>query len=518
MKRSALIHPFLFTLTSILFLYIRVSTTIAPSEMLSPLLWLWFLLILLIFPIYKLTKTWDWTGVALTFFVFILFYEQIIFIAVFSIIAIIIAFWFLYAKKIRRKTMRTGEATLLLNFLSFALVLGGGIKLFTLLAQVPSSYYQEVVFTNKRTPIAEAVPRKENPDIYYIILDGYARADILEELFEFNNSDFINYLEAKGFIVPTANHSNYPKTTFSVTSTLNMDYIQNIAPGLEESYFWWLMSPLINYSQTRVMLEEIGYQSVSLGVDWTITDNQTTDIYYSASPIQISEFENHILANTALVVIRPLLDKIAYIPSSYDAHRELLLSNFETLSKIPQLPGAQFTFVHFLSPHPPFVFDKEGNEIDPDQKFSLNDDDNFDNIEQSRENYSEGYSGQVPFINKKLMQLVDDILANSDTPPIIIFQADHGSGMFVDFSSAENTCLHERFSPFAAYYLPNIDKNVIPPDITPVNIFRIIFNEYFQTDLPLMENSYYFSEDPFYLYQLEDISLQRIDTPCTIYP
>ena len=518
MKRSALIHPFLFTLISILFLYIRVSTTIAPTEMLYPLFWLWLFLALLIFPVYKITKNWYQVGITLTLFVFAFFYEKNIFIGVFSIIAIITAFLFLYTKKIRKRKMGLKEITLILNFLSFALVLGGGIKLVTLLTQVSSSFYRNVVFTNKYTPIAEAVSRKENPDIYYIILDGYARSDILEELYQFDNADFIGYLEEKGFIIPTENHSNYPKTTFSVTSTLNMDYIQNIAPGLEESYFWWLMSPQIYHSQTRIMLEEIGYESVSFGVDWTITDNKTTDIYYSVSPIQVSEFENHILANTALVLFRPLLDEIAYIPSSYDAHRELLLSNFETLPNVSELPGAHFTFVHFLSPHPPFVFDKNGNAINPDDVFSLNDDGSFQNRIQRLENYREGYSGQVPFINKKLMLLVDDILENSETPPIIIFQADHGSGMLTDFSSSENTCLHERFSPFAAYYLPGLDESSIPSDITPVNLFRIIFNEYFGTNLPLLENAYYFSADTFYVYKFEEISLERINTPCEIQP
>jgi hypothetical protein len=518
MKRSALIHPFLFTFTSVLFLYIRVSSTIAPPEILRPLFWLCLLLALLIFPVHKITKNWYKTGFVLTFFVFTFFYEKTIFLLVFFTVAFILAVWFFYTKKIRRRKMSLKDTTFLLNMLGFALVFGGGIKLIALLSQVPNSYYQEYIFTNLRTPIAELTPRENNPDIYYIILDGYARTDVLSDFYDFDNTAFIRYLEEKGFVVPTENHSNYPKTTFSVASTLNMDYIQNIAPGLDETYFWWLMSPLIDYSQTRIMLEAIGYESVSLGVDWTITDNQTTDIYYSPSPIKISEFENYFLFNTALVFIRPLLDKIAYVPSSYDAHRELILSNFDTLTKIPYLEGEHFTFVHFLSPHPPFVFDENGNEIDPNIVFSLNDDDDYNSIEQSRESYRQGYRGQVPFINKKLMVLIDDILASSETPPIIILQADHGSGMFVDFSSAKNTCLHERFSPFAAYYLPDIDHNPIPSDITPVNLFRIVFNEYFDADLPLLNNAYYFSKDPFYLYQMEEISTQRINSPCNMQP
>ena len=513
MKRSALIHPFLFTLVSLLFTYIRVSTTIAPTEMARPLIWLWFFLGLLIFPTYKMTKNWDKAGIAMTIFVFAFFYKSLIFVAVFSAVMTGIMALFLVNKRGKRKT-RFRDITPLLNFLSIALVIGGGIKLFAILAQVPGTYYRDVFLTDQRVSIAEATSRDANPDIYYIIVDGYARRNILDEYYDFDNTYFIDYLEGKEFVVPSENHSNYPKTTFSVTSTLNMDYIQNITSGLEDTYFWWLMSPLIYHSQVHVMLEEIGYESVSLGVNWTITDNQTTDRYYSPSPIKVREFENHILSNTGLVIFRPLLDKFAYIPSSYDAHRELISYNLETLPEIAQLPGTQFTYVHFVVPHPPFVFDKDGNPLDREEIFSLNDDASLEDKEEWYRVYREGYRNQVEYLNKKLMQLVDDILANSEAPPIIIFQADHGPGMYVDFSSSENTCLDERFSPFAAYYLPDIDRDAIPEDVTPVNLFRIVFNEYFETDLPILENHYYFSEETVNLYNFEEISIERINTDC----
>ena len=518
MKRSALIHPFLFTLVSLLFLYIQTSITIIPSEMLRPLLWLWLLLILLIYPAYKITKNWNWTGISLTLFVFAFFYEKNIFIAVFSVATIIILIWYFFLKKIYHRKMIVSETTFLLNLLSFALVLGGGIKLALFCTQIPNSFYSDFLLTKKRTPIAEATSREENPDIYFIILDGYVHSSLLEELYDFDNSAFTSYLEKKGFVVPAETHSNYPKTNLSIASILNMDYLQNITPGLEDNHFWWLMSPLINYSQTRLILENIGYKSVSLSANWTIANNKTTYIYYSPSTIQSSVFENYILHNTALIMIRPLVDKIAYNPFSYASHREMILYNFKTLSEINQLSGAHFTYVHFISPHPPFVFDKDGNEITPSHIFSLDDGDIFESEEAFIKYYGTGYRGQVSFLNQKLVQVIDDILENAETPPIIILQADHGSDMLVDFSSSENSCLHERLSPFAAYYLPGIDKTAIPSDITPVNLFRIIFNEYFETNLPLLENSYYFTKDEVYTYQLEEISIQRINAPCKPQP
>lgn len=43
------------------------------------------------------------------------------------------------------------------------------------------------------------VPQANLPDIYYFIPDGYARADVLDDLYGLNNSDFIGYLTTKGF-------------------------------------------------------------------------------------------------------------------------------------------------------------------------------------------------------------------------------------------------------------------------------------------------------------------------------
>ena len=50
------------------------------------------------------------------------------------------------------------------------------------------------------------------PDIYYIILDSYARQDVLKEVGGYDNSDFINYLTSKGFYVASESCSKYTHT------------------------------------------------------------------------------------------------------------------------------------------------------------------------------------------------------------------------------------------------------------------------------------------------------------------
>ena len=63
------------------------------------------------------------------------------------------------------------------------------------------------------------------PDIYYIILDAYSGADVLDELYGLDNRPFLDSLRSKGFYVADDSHTNYTQTIFSVPSTLNFDYI-----------------------------------------------------------------------------------------------------------------------------------------------------------------------------------------------------------------------------------------------------------------------------------------------------
>ena len=55
------------------------------------------------------------------------------------------------------------------------------------------------------------------PDIYFIVLDGYGRSDVLKEFYGYDNSDFLRGLKEKGFYVAQdsmANYSNGVSTSF----------------------------------------------------------------------------------------------------------------------------------------------------------------------------------------------------------------------------------------------------------------------------------------------------------------
>jgi hypothetical protein len=98
-----------------------------------------------------------------------------------------------------------------LNFFSAALVIMLGISFFQ---ARPNSLITTSEDGNRDPFIEDWLTKQELsiqispktsqetlPDIYYIIFDGYAREDILESIYHFDNSQFTEQLSERGFFV-----------------------------------------------------------------------------------------------------------------------------------------------------------------------------------------------------------------------------------------------------------------------------------------------------------------------------
>jgi len=68
------------------------------------------------------------------------------------------------------------------------------------------------------------VQNQSCPDVYYIILDEYAREDVLM-MIGYDNSDFIDKLRDRDFYIANKSTSNYAWTCCSLPSSLNMSYV-----------------------------------------------------------------------------------------------------------------------------------------------------------------------------------------------------------------------------------------------------------------------------------------------------
>ena len=510
MQRRFLILPFLFAFASLLQLNYIASIVVAPDQFLRLLVSLWLGIALLIWPAYWLMHDWEWAALLLTILVVGFSSSSSFFTSVLIFILILGVCWLAFIR-LRRMKIRLTHFMYILAGTGIFFTVYAVVLVAVMLSRIPWMTYKESVAEARNYSFETLSSPSVKPDIYYIVVDGYARSDILQEMFKFDNSKFIDDLRDEGFIVPVSNRSNYPATPLSIASTLNMDYIQALAPTLNKSPHRWLMAPFIDHSRVRALLESQGYKTVSLSSNWTISDNVTTDVYLHPFPVMLTDFEGFVLDMTPLQLSEPILESFASLPTA-DSHREVIRYNFETLAALANMPGPKFVFAHIISPHPPFVFDREGKPVDSQYSFTFQDASEFPG---SLKEYPHRYVEQVQFVNDHLEKMIGTILAQSQTPPIIILQADHGSGMLTDLTSAERTCIRERFSPFAAYYLPGLDGGVVPSDISNVNIFRIIFNNYFKATLPLLESRQYFYKGMQTYYDFEDVTA-RVANRCAL--
>ena len=338
------------------------------------------------------------------------------------------------------------------------------------------------------------------PDVYYIILDGYGRADVLEALYGYDNTPFIQFLEDQGFFVAKQGLTNYNRTVLSLASSTNLDYIDQIAPGEgAQSTNYALFDELIRDSRARQFLESLGYRTIVISSGYQPTELTDSAQYLSSRGSIVSGFERLLLRNTPLGIL-PALDQ--YL--SYEAHRQRVLYALEALTDLARErdPAPRFVFAHVLAPHPPFVFAADGAPITPERPYYLGDANDYRGTQAE---YIAGYRDQVNYLNQLLVSTISSMLAEADEPPIIILQGDHGPGGFSDFRSAADSCLYERAGILNAYYLPEPAKAKLFDTITPVNSFRLIFDTYFGTDLGLLADRSYFGAMPF-LFEKIDIT------------
>jgi hypothetical protein len=98
----------------------------------------------------------------------------------------------------------------------------------------------------------------------------------------------------------------------------------------------------------------------------------------------------------------------------------------------------------------------------------------------------EAYSDQVTFLNKRLLQDIETILAESDPQPIIILMGDHG---WADRN------IEDRLSILNTYLVPPAAAARLDQTITPVNSSRVIFDAVYGGSYRQLPNVSYISTE-----------------------
>jgi hypothetical protein len=324
---------------------------------------------------------------------------------------------------------------------------------------------------------AESTADGARPDIYYIVLDAYARQDILMKHFKFDNSDFIDFLQARGFFVGHRSRPNYLVTYLSLASSLNFRYLDFIQDELDrEPLDRTIPYRMIQDNEAARFLKQYGYRFIHFKSTWGAT---------AANPfadVQVGSKE-HVFHNEfhrALVETTPL--RAWSIQRAEGGIRQHHLSAFANLKSIPTMNGAKFVLAHFILPHPPYVFDRNGH----DPRENVNDAKPINDPNNRLPQRARMYIDQLHFVNEQIKDIVAVILSKSKSPPIIIIQSDHGPNPRMR-TFAGKVGMEGRTAILNAIYLPG-SEGALYETISPVNLYRVIFNHCFNASYDLLED------------------------------
>ena len=348
----------------------------------------------------------------------------------------------------------------------------------------------------KQTPTAEPTGKTiETPDrdVYYILVDSYPREDWLKEYVDLDNHEFVSGLEGLGFVVPDCTQANYDNTVFSMTATLNLNYLDRLgfsyaemaaSPG--ENGYKAMLTPTLHDNSVMRLFRDAGYKILTFETPYPFVDFRESDVVYDeeANTNILDKLESltlqYWLMRTSLMM--PIVERLQPRPELLDRlpsivlqlvdprdgqnatrkYKQYLQNVFalQSLEAIPQLPGKKFIYAHLLLTYPPFTFN-------PDGSYAV-----------GSSSFEQAFRDQIAFANRRLSQVVETIVSQSRQAPVIVIQGDHA----VFYGDAP------RFRILNAYFLPGVEKDQLSPSMTPVNTFRLIFSTYLGLDYPLLND------------------------------
>jgi hypothetical protein len=344
---------------------------------------------------------------------------------------------------------------------------------------------------------------RQTPDIYYLVFDRYASEDTLREFYGFDNAPFLSELEDRGFVIGRESWANYGGTALSLVSSLSMEYLDGERLGVTEpATYGPIHAVLRGHLAVPETLSHLGYEYVHIGNWW---EPGTTNV--DADVVLVYRRESEFA--TALVETTPLtLVAGAGPPSGSGESREIGRANrdhtqfeFEQVEAAASRSGPTYVFAHFLVPHPPYVFNADGSAPTAEEAAAR----------LPRDSYVE----QLRWTNERILALLDILLeAPPGEQPVIVLQADEGpyparyeanqdGFAWLEATPAE---VQEKFGILNALRLPGLDSTELTERgfhdrSSPVNTFRLIFSEYFDADLPPLEDRSYVSPDKGRLYE-----------------
>ncbi len=330
---------------------------------------------------------------------------------------------------------------------------------------------------------------KNSPDVFFIILDMYPSNLVLDKYFRFDNKEFTNKLESLGFNVFSNSKSNYSRTSLSLASILNMEYIHNESDTISNELTVSNLNYILENGKVQNYFKKKGYNFYWFEGGYLSGKKEyaSNEIFipvpgtlYSRQESADNDFLMHFINNS---VLSPFSEKIKII--SVEIFRKRINNILFNLPILAKNKDYKFVFAHIMAPHPPFIFGENGEKI---------------YYSESSMDKKSTFINQLKYINKRMIDVLEKIVkSNNGRDKIIIIQGDHGTREILpnNIYSSKQNWVEEAFGNFNAVYFSDTTKNAKVKYFTPVNTFRFIFNLEFNEHFKFLDDKEYYTDFKF---------------------
>ncbi len=335
----------------------------------------------------------------------------------------------------------------------------------------------------KETKVNYAKDKSFKENVYFFIFDEYGGKANLKYYFDYDNTDFLNKLRDKGFSVSDNTYNRESVYTYDIVPNIfNLEYVTdtNNTPAKNKS--------ALNNPVLFKFFKNLGYE-INVINHQRYLNTKDCNVLFESNKKAIVNNEHsigdYVLKNSFFNYIDKLAnytrdrkDYAKFVKGFFDDYirdARKMFDCFENSWKEAK-DKPTLTVGYFACPHRPCVFDENGNENNYKELYK----------------YKKTYIGYLKYLNKEILNYVDNIKKN-DPNAIIIFQADHGARIPLfsmneynmdDYNEkVESEMMQNAFN--CVYFGNKKDKNI--EGLSCINTMRYVLNELYKTDYKMIK-------------------------------
>jgi len=299
-------------------------------------------------------------------------------------------------------------------------------------------------------------------NVYFLLFDEYASNDFMLKYYNYDNSNFTDTLEILGFSVNYSGRNECASTQIITTNIFNMDYVVSYADEFSNRS---KITEKRHNNKTFDIFRSVGYSINIVGITefYGFPSLVESDFNHNTGALTASgeNFTDVLLNNTPFHIYSRI--------DPYDEAEKIsegisFLQNPENFRN-----GSCFVLSHLIVPHPPFVFDKNGNPVKGSNTSNWDD--------------KKYYLEQYIYTTTLMLDTIENILEN-DSNAVVVLASDHSARASTkeghQIFEGEDMCLF-----FSAVYLGG-DVKVDIEGLSGINVWRTVLNEIFDLDYDMI--------------------------------